>query len=117
MRRGGAASSTLAFILLVTGCGAPAAIPGGGGSSAPASAPDFRAEYRLYSPTAADSAYTMGAQRFADLTSQRTKRRISIKVFPDGKLAPGEQEALQGLKEGRAEMGRHSGSRIWRPGV
>jgi len=64
----------------------------------------FTAEYKLYTATAADHVYTMGAQRFADLLKDRTNGRIKITIFPSGQLAKGEREALEGLQQGTIDM-------------
>lgn len=64
----------------------------------------FTAEYKLYSATAADHVYTMGAQRFADLIKERTKGRIKVVIFPSGQLAKGEREALEGLQQGTIDL-------------
>jgi TRAP-type transport system periplasmic protein len=64
----------------------------------------FTAEYKLYTPTATDHVYTMGAQRFADLVRERTNGRIKVTIFPSGQLAKGEREALEGLQQGTIDM-------------
>jgi len=64
----------------------------------------FTAEYKLYTATAAEHVYTMGAQRFADLVKDGTGGRIKITIFPSGQLAKGEREALEGLQQGTIDM-------------
>jgi TRAP-type transport system periplasmic protein len=64
----------------------------------------YTGELKLYTPTAADHVYTMGAQRFADLVKDRTTGRIKIAIFPSGQLAKGEREALEGLQQGTIDM-------------
>jgi TRAP-type transport system periplasmic protein len=64
----------------------------------------FTAEYKLYTATAADHVYTMGAQRFADLLKERSGGRLKVTIFPSGQLAKGEREALEGLQQGTIDM-------------
>lgn len=98
MRRWIAAGLAAALLMVVAGCGGQ-----GGQTSAPANK-EFKAEYKLYTPTPADHVYTLGAQKFADLIGERTKGRIKITVFPSGQLAKGEREALEGLQQGTIDM-------------
>lgn len=64
----------------------------------------FSAEYKLYTATAADHVYTMGAQRFADFVKERSGGRLKVTIFPSGQLAKGEREALEGLQQGTIDM-------------
>lgn len=76
-----------------------------GGEAWPAAAQKpFTAEYKLYTATATDHVYTMGAQRFADLVKERTGGRLKVTIFPSGQLAKGEREALEGLQQGSIDM-------------
>lgn len=112
MRKWFAAGLAAAMLAVIAGCGgqagsAPSPGAQGGQSAAPA-AQAFKAEYKLYTPTPDDHVYTLGAKRFAELVKERTQGRIHITVFPNGQLAKGEREALEGLQQGTIDL--YSGS-------
>jgi tripartite ATP-independent transporter DctP family solute receptor len=92
-------------VALVAGCGGQES-PKPSTSTTPAPAPvkEYKAEFKLGTPTAVDHVYTMGAQKFADLISAGTNGRIKITVFPNGQLGKGERETLEGLQQGTVDM-------------
>ncbi len=83
-----------AALLLFTGCGAP-----------PDKAPKGEAKVtlRLASVTAASHTYNQGAMRFAESVRERTKGRIEITVYPDGRLGKGERELLEAVQQGNID--------------
>lgn len=91
-------------VVLLAGCGSKPPSEPGKQPAAEQPKQEFKAEYKLYTPTAADHVYSLGAQKFADLVKERSNGRIKITVFPNGQLAKGEREALEGLQQGTIDM-------------
>ncbi|HLT59127.1 MAG TPA: DctP family TRAP transporter solute-binding subunit [Limnochordales bacterium] len=56
-----------------------------------AAAQNFKPEYKLSVVPGPDTAWGMGAQRFADLVRERTGGRVNIKVYYSGQLFAGQQ--------------------------
>lgn len=51
----------------------------------------------------ADHPYQMGAQKFAEIVSVRTKDRIKVEIFPSAQLG-GERDMVEGLKIGSVDV-------------
>lgn len=77
----------------------------------------FKPEYKLSVVPGPDTAWGMGAQRFADLVRERTDGRVNIKVYYSGQLFAGQQtNEFQLLRTGVADFS--FGSTInWSPQV
>lgn len=69
----------------------------------PASA-QYKATMRLASALPMDHPYMVGAQKFADLISERTKSRIVIKLYPSNQLGKGEREMTEGIQQGAIDL-------------
>jgi tripartite ATP-independent transporter DctP family solute receptor len=70
-----------------------------------AAAPAFAAKYnfKLAHVITAGTPIDVGAKKFAELVSQRTKGQVEIKVFPAGQLG-GERALIEGVQLGTIEM-------------
>jgi tripartite ATP-independent transporter DctP family solute receptor len=55
---------------------------------------------KLASVTPMDHTYNQGAARFASLVRERSKGRIKIDIYPDGRLGKGEKELLEAVQRG-----------------
>lgn len=77
----------------------------------------FRAEYKLSVVVGPNTAWGMGAQRFADLVREKTGGKVNIKVYYSGQLFAGQQtNEFQLLRTGVADFAL--GSTInWTPQV
>ncbi len=77
----------------------------------------FKPEYKLSVVVGPNTAWGMGAQRFADLVRERTGGRVNIKVYYSGQLFAGQQtNEFQLLRTGVADFAL--GSTInWSPQV
>jgi TRAP-type transport system periplasmic protein len=69
----------------------------------PASA-QYKATMRLASALPMDHPYMVGAQKFADLITERTKGRIVIKLYPSNQLGKGEREMTEGIQQGAIDL-------------
>ncbi|MCK9197667.1 MAG: DctP family TRAP transporter solute-binding subunit, partial [Syntrophales bacterium] len=86
----------LILSLIIGGCG-------GGQDKAPAKG-EGKITFKLASMTAMDHTYNQGAVRFAELVRERSKGRIEITIFPDGKLGKGEKELLEAIQQGTIDF-------------
>jgi TRAP-type transport system periplasmic protein len=86
----------LIFSLIIGGCG-------GGQDKAPPKG-EGKITFKLASMTAMDHTYNQGAVRFAELVRERSKGRIEIAIFPDGKLGKGEKELLEAIQQGTIDF-------------
>ena len=59
---------------------------------------------KIASNTAPDHHYNIGAKKFADLMTERTKGRIDFKIYPAGQLGKGEREVTEGLQQGSIDL-------------
>ena len=50
-----------------------------------------------------ESSYHLGAQRFADLVSERTNGKVTVKIFPNAQLG-NERDLVEGLQLGTIQM-------------
>lgn len=77
----------------------------------------FKSEYKLSVVVAPNTAWGMGAQRFAELVAEKTGGRVNIKVYYSGQLFAGQQtNEFQLLRTGVADFA--IGSTInWSPQV
>lgn len=77
----------------------------------------FKSEYKLSVVVAPNTAWGMGAQKFADLVKEKTGGRVNIKVYFSGQLFAGQQtNEFQLLRTGVADFA--IGSTInWSPQV
>jgi len=82
-----------------------------------AAAQTFKPEYKMSVVPGPDTAWGLGAQRFADLVRERTGGRVNIKVYYSGQLFAGQQTSeFQLLRQGVADFSL--GSTInWSPQV
>ena len=83
--------------LIIGGCG-------GGQDKAPPPKGEGKITFKLASMTAMDHTYNQGAARFAELVRERSKGRIEIAIFPDGKLGKGEKELLEAVQQGTIDF-------------
>ena len=83
--------------LIIGGCG-------GGQDKAPPPKGEGKITFKLASMTAMDHTYNQGAARFAELVRERSKGRIEITIFPDGKLGKGEKELLEAVQQGTIDF-------------
>lgn len=88
--------SVLVLALTIGGCG-------GGQDKAPPKGAG-KITFKLASMTAMDHTYNQGAARFAELVKERSKGRIEITIFPDGKLGKGEKELLEAIQQGTIDF-------------
>jgi len=86
----------LILALIIGGCG-------GGQDKAPPKG-EGKITFKLASMTAMDHTYNQGAARFAELVRERSKGRIEITIFPDGKLGKGEKELLEAVQQGTIDF-------------
>ncbi len=77
---------------------------GGGQDKAPPPKGEGKITFKLASMTAMDHTYNQGAARFAELVRERSKGRIEITIFPDGKLGKGEKELLEAVQQGTIDF-------------
>ena len=68
------------------------------------SAAEYKAALKLACTQSMDHPYMVGAQRFADLVKERTKGRITIKLYPSNQLGKGEREMTEGLQQGAIDL-------------
>ena len=86
----------LILALTIGGCG------GGQDKSPPGE--KGKITLKLASMTAMDHTYNQGAARFVQLVKERSKGRIEITIFPDGKLGKGEKELLEAIQQGTIDF-------------
>jgi tripartite ATP-independent transporter DctP family solute receptor len=65
---------------------------------------EFRGQFKLATVTPVEHTYSRGANRFAELVSERSGGRIQIIIYPDGKLGKGEKELLEAVRQGKIDM-------------
>jgi tripartite ATP-independent transporter DctP family solute receptor len=69
-----------------------------------ASAAEYKATLKLASTQNMDHPYMVGAQKFADLIKERTKGRITVKLYPSNQLGKGEREMTEGIQQGAIDL-------------
>jgi len=67
-------------------------------------AAEYKATLKLASAVNMDHPYMVGAQRFADLIKERTKGRITVKLYPSNQLGKGEREMTEGIQQGAIDL-------------
>ena len=87
------------FTALIAGLAASAAL----GLSMPASAQQYKDEYKLSTVLGEAFPWGWGAKRWADLVAEKTEGRIKIKVYPGTSLVSGDHESFADLEH---HMGR-----------
>ncbi|MBA4421959.1 MAG: C4-dicarboxylate ABC transporter substrate-binding protein [Syntrophus sp. (in: bacteria)] len=70
----------------------------------PVAAAEYKATMKLASTQNMDHPYMVGAQKFADLIKERTKGRITIKLYPSNQLGKGEREMTEGIQQGAIDL-------------
>ena len=70
----------------------------------PAAAAEYKATMKLASTQNMDHPYMVGAQKFADLIKERSKGRITIKLYPSNQLGKGEREMTEGIQQGAIDL-------------
>ncbi|MCL5807533.1 MAG: TRAP transporter substrate-binding protein [Deltaproteobacteria bacterium] len=70
----------------------------------PAAAAEYKATMKLASTQSMDHPYMVGAQKFADLIKERSKGRITIKLYPSNQLGKGEREMTEGIQQGAIDL-------------
>ena len=101
------------FTALIAGLAASAAL----GFSMPATAQQYKDEYKLSTVLGEAFPWGWGAKRWADLVAEKTEGRIKIKVYPGTSLVSGDQtKEFTALRQGIIDMA--VGSTInWSPQV
>jgi len=69
-----------------------------------AAAAEYKAVWKLASTQNMDHPYMVGAQKFADLIKERTKGRITVKLYPSNQLGKGEREMTEGIQQGAIDL-------------
>lgn len=83
------------------------------GDVTPAAAKDYKSEYKLSTVLARPSPWGIGAERWAELVTERTQGRITVRVFPGPSLVGGNQTMEFGaLRQGAIDMSV-SGTNNW----
>ena len=67
-------------------------------------AAEYKATLKLASAVNMDHPYMVGSQRFADLIKERTKGRITVKLYPSNQLGKGEREMTEGIQQGAIDL-------------
>ncbi len=67
-------------------------------------AAEYKAAMKLACTQSMDHPYMVGAQKFADLIRERTKGRITIKLYPSNQLGKGEREMTEGIQQGAIDL-------------
>jgi tripartite ATP-independent transporter DctP family solute receptor len=67
-------------------------------------AAQYKATMKLACTQNMDHPYMVGAQKFADLIKERTKGRITMKLYPSTQLGKGEREMTEGLQQGAIDL-------------
>ena len=70
----------------------------------PAAAAEYKATLKLASTQNMDHPYMVGSQKFADLIKERTKGRITVKLYPSNQLGKGEREMTEGIQQGAIDL-------------
>jgi len=65
---------------------------------------EYKATLKLACTQSMDHPYMVGAQRFADLVKERTKGRITVKLYPSNQLGKGEREMTEGIQQGAIDL-------------
>jgi tripartite ATP-independent transporter DctP family solute receptor len=65
---------------------------------------EYKATLKLASTQNMDHPYMVGSQRFADLIKERTKGRITVKLYPSNQLGKGEREMTEGIQQGAIDL-------------
>ncbi len=86
----------LIWSLIIIGCG--------GGQEKAHPKGEGKITFKLASMTAMDHTYNQGASKFAELVRERSKGRIEVTIFPDGKLGKGEKELLEAIQQGTIDF-------------
>ncbi|SNS10330.1 tripartite ATP-independent transporter solute receptor, DctP family [Anaerovirgula multivorans] len=108
-----ALSLLLVFMLLVSlmvGCSKPAEPTGDTAGGTEEKGNDFPTmTLRMSTTTAETSPWTKGAQKFAELVSERTDGKVTINVFPNEQLSNGNQPGgIEQLQNGVTDLSYHS---------
>lgn len=83
------------------------------GWTIPAAAQSYKSEYKLSTVLARPSPWGVGAERWAELVTERTQGRITVRVFPGPSLVGGNQTMEFGaLRQGAIDMAV-SGTNNW----
>jgi len=70
----------------------------------PLAAAEYKATMKLASTQSMDHPYMVGAQKFADLIKERSKGRITIRLYPSNQLGKGEREMTEGIQQGAIDL-------------
>ena len=70
----------------------------------PLAAAEYKVTMKLASTQNMDHPYMVGAQKFADLIKERSKGRITIKLYPSNQLGKGEREMTEGIQQGAIDL-------------
>ena len=65
---------------------------------------EYKAALKLACTQSMDHPYMVGAQRFADLVKERTKGRITVRLYPSNQLGKGEREMTEGIQQGAIDL-------------
>ena len=65
---------------------------------------EYKAALKLACTQSMDHPYMVGAQKFADLIKERTKGRITVKLYPSNQLGKGEREMTEGIQQGAIDL-------------
>lgn len=99
------------FTKLIAACAAIACMLAG--AETPVEAKDYKSEYKLSTVLARPSPWGVGAERWAELVTERTQGRITVRVFPGPSLVGGNQTMEFGaLRQGAIDMSV-SGTNNW----
>jgi tripartite ATP-independent transporter DctP family solute receptor len=105
------AISVLALSLALTGCSSSEETPSTtGDDSSSSESSDIKSETLKMSVTTADtSSWTKGANKFAELVSEKTDGKITVKVYPNEQLGGGNQgKGIEMLMSGSTDFSYHS---------
>jgi len=71
----------------------------------PGTAPaEYKATLKLACTQNMDHPYMAGAKKFADLIRERTRGRITVKLYPSNQLGKGEREMTEGIQQGAIDL-------------
>lgn len=68
------------------------------------SSAEYETTMKLASALPMDHPYMVGSKKFADLISDRTNGRITIKLYPSNQLGKGEREMTEGIQQGAIDL-------------
>jgi len=92
------------------GCAkAPAETPAENGETPAVEAPKDVVKLNMSVTTAESSTWVLGAQKFADLVSEKSNGEIEIKVYPNEQLSGGNQgKGIEMVRNGATDLSFHS---------